>query len=52
MSMFLNFLIEIKEIIPLTITSERIRKKKPLGINLAKEITDLNFENYKTDERN
>lgn len=50
MSMFLNFLIEIKEIIPLTITSER--KKKNLGINLAKEITDLNFENYKTDERN
>lgn len=51
MSMFLNFLIEIKEIIPLTITSERIFLKN-LGINLAKEITDLNFENYKTDERN
>ena len=39
---------EIKEIIPFTITSKRI--KYP-GINLSKEAKDLCSENYKTDER-
>ena len=36
---------EIKEIIPFTITSKRI---KYLGINLPKEARDLYCENYKT----
>ena len=36
---------EIKEKIPLTITSKRI---KYLGINLPKEARDLHSENYKT----
>ena len=36
---------EIKETIPFTITSERI---KYLGINLPKEAKDLYSENYKT----
>ena len=36
---------EIKEIVPFTITSKRI---KYLGINLPKEAKDMYFENYKT----
>ena len=36
---------EIKETIPLTITTKRI---KYLGINLAQETKDLYAENYKT----
>ena len=36
---------EIKETVPLTITSKRI---KYLGINLPKEVKDLYSENYKT----
>ena len=40
---------EIKETIPFTITTKRI---KYLGINLPKETKDLYMENYKTDERN
>ena len=36
---------EIKETVPLTITSKRI---KYLGINLPKEAKDLYSENYKT----
>ena len=36
---------EIKEIIPFTITTKRI---KYLGINLPKEAKDLYSENYKT----
>jgi len=36
---------EIKETIPLTTTSKRI---KYLGINLPKEVEDLYFVNYKT----
>ena len=36
---------EIKETIPFTITTKRI---KYLGINLPKETEDLNAENYKT----
>ena len=36
---------EIKETIPFTITTKRI---KYLGIYLPKEIKDLNVENYKT----
>ena len=40
---------EIKETIPFTITSKRI---KYLGINLPKEAKDLYSENYNTDERN
>ena len=36
---------EIKETIPFTITTERI---KYLGINLPKEVKDLCSENYKT----
>ena len=40
---------EIKEIISFTIATKRI---KYLGINLPKEVKDLNSENYKTDERN
>ena len=35
---------EIKETIPFTITSKRI---KSLGINLPKEVKDLYLENYK-----
>ena len=40
---------EIKETIPLTFASKRI---KYLGIYLPKEIKDLYSENYDTDERN
>ena len=40
---------EIKESIPFTIATERI---KYLGINLPKETKELYIENYKTDERN
>ena len=40
---------EIKETIPLTITSKRI---KYLGINLPKKAKDLYSENCDTDERN
>ena len=40
---------EVKETIPFTITSKRI---KYLGINLPKEAKDLYSENYDTDERN
>ena len=36
---------EIRETIPFTITSKRI---KYLGINLPKETKDLSSENYKT----
>ena len=36
--------IEIKETIPFTIASKRIQC---LGINLCKEVKDLNSENYK-----
>ena len=36
---------EIKEIIPFTIATKRI---KYLGINLSKETKDLYIENYKT----
>ena len=36
---------EIKEIVPFTITSKRV---KYLGINLPKEAKDMYFENYKT----
>ena len=36
---------EIKETIPFTIASKRI---KYLGINLTKEVKDLYSENYKT----
>ena len=36
---------EIREAIPFTITSKRI---KYLGVNLPKETKDLYFENYKT----
>ena len=36
---------EIKETIPFTITSKRV---KYLGINLSKEVKDLFSENYKT----
>ena len=36
---------EIKETIPFTIASKRI---KYLGINLTKEVKDLYLENYKT----
>ena len=40
---------EIREAIPFTITSQRI---KYLGVNLPKETKDLYHENYDTDERN
>ena len=41
---------EIKETIPLTITSKRM---KYLGINLPEEVKDLYLKNYEdTDERN
>ena len=40
---------EIKETIPLTIATKRI---KYLGINLPKEVKDLYSENYDTNERN
>ena len=40
---------EIKEILPFTITTKRI---KYLGINLPKETKDLYAENYDIDERN
>ena len=40
---------EIKESIPFTITTKRI---KYLGINLPKETKELYTENYDTDERN
>ena len=40
---------EIKEIIPFTIATKRI---KYLGIYLPKENKDLHIENYKTLERN
>ena len=40
---------EIREAIPFTITSKRI---KYLGVNLSKETKDLYPENYDTDERN
>ena len=40
---------EIKETIPFTIATERI---KYLGIYLPKETKDLYIENYKTRERN
>ena len=40
---------EIKETIPFTITSKRI---KYLGINLTKEVKDLNSENYDIYEGN
>ena len=40
---------EIKETIPFTITSKRI---KYLGINLPKGAKDLYSENYDSDERN
>ena len=36
---------EIREVIPFTITSKRI---KHLGVNLPKETKDLYSENYKT----
>ena len=36
---------EIKETIPLTIVSKRI---KYLGVNLTKDVKDLSLENYKT----
>ena len=41
----MNYQKEIKRIIPITIVSKRI---KHLGINLTKEVKDLNAENYKT----
>ena len=40
---------EVKETIPFTITSKRI---KYLGINLPKEVKDVHSENYDIDERN
>ena len=40
---------EIKEIIPFTVVTKRI---KYLGIKLPKEVKDLYSENYDTDERN
>ena len=40
---------EIKETIPLTIASTRV---KYLGMNLPKETKDLFSKNYDTDERN
>ena len=39
---------EIKEIVPFTITSKRV---KYLGINVLKETRDLYAENYDTNER-
>ena len=40
---------EIKELIPFTITTKRI---KYLGINLPKETKELYAENYDNNERN
>ena len=40
---------EIKELIPFTIATKRI---KYLGINLLKETKELYTENYDTNERN
>ena len=37
---------EIKKTIPFTVVSKNSKKLKYLGINLTKEVKDLNIDNY------